>query len=159
MMVSVYHRQSIPRTEIAQKRVGVGGPLRAPVKYRWLVAVAALLTLTRCDPVQVIEGSDTHVSVRYDGVMNGLDQATELAKTVLRGARQDRKIAQNLLRGSRRRRALRFFRLRLNSAPITCRNTDAPSSIDSVATETILRSQPNPSPAVAPDGRIRIIGE
>lgn len=81
MMVAVYHRQSIPRTEITQKRVGVGGPLRAPVKYRWLLAVAALVTLAKCDPVQVIEGSDTHVSVRYDGVMNGLDQATELAKT------------------------------------------------------------------------------
>jgi hypothetical protein len=81
MMVIVYHRQSIPQTEITQKRVGVGGPLRAPVKYRWLHAVAALLILTKCDPVQVIEGSDTHVSVRYDGVMNGLDQATELAKT------------------------------------------------------------------------------
>jgi hypothetical protein len=33
-----------------------------------------------CDPVQIVEGSDTHVSVRYDGIMNGLDQATELAK-------------------------------------------------------------------------------
>lgn len=81
MMVSVYHRQGIPHIEIMQKSVGIGGPLRAPVKYRWPVAVAALLTLTKCDPVQVIEGSDTHVSVRYDGVMNGLDQATELAKT------------------------------------------------------------------------------
>ena len=29
--------------------------------------------------MQIIEGSDTHVSIRYDGVMNGLDQATELA--------------------------------------------------------------------------------
>jgi hypothetical protein len=81
MMVSVYHRQSIPRTEITQECVGVGGPLRARVKYRRLVAVVALLTLTKCDPVQIIEGSDTHVSIRYDGVMNGLDQATELAKT------------------------------------------------------------------------------
>src|SRR5271163_1152124 len=80
-MVSAYHRQSITHNGIAQKRVGVGGPLRVPVKYRWLVAVATLLTLTKCDPVHVIEGSDTHVSVRYDGVMNGLDQATELAKT------------------------------------------------------------------------------
>jgi hypothetical protein len=79
-MVSAYHRQSIMRTGTAQKRVGVGGPLRAPVKYRWLAAVAALLTLTKCDPVQIIEGSDTHVSIRYDGVMNGLDQATQLAQ-------------------------------------------------------------------------------
>jgi hypothetical protein len=36
--------------------------------------------LAACDPVQIIEGSDTHVSVRYDGIMNGLDQATELAR-------------------------------------------------------------------------------
>ena len=80
-MVIIYHRQSIPRIEVTQKRVSVGGPLRIPVRHRWLIAVAALLTLTKCDAVQVIEGSDTHVSVRYDGVMNGLDQATELAKT------------------------------------------------------------------------------
>lgn len=40
---------------------------------------AILALLTSCDPVQIIEGSDTHVSIRYDGVMNGLDQATALA--------------------------------------------------------------------------------
>jgi hypothetical protein len=45
-----------------------------------MVWLAALLTLCACDAVQVVEGSATHVSVRYDGVMNGLDQATELAK-------------------------------------------------------------------------------
>lgn len=44
-------------------------------------ALCSVLLLTACDPVQIIEGSDTHVSVRYDGVMNGLDQATQLAKT------------------------------------------------------------------------------
>jgi len=55
--------------------------LRARVKEGRLAALAALLLIAACDPVQVIEGSDTHVSVRYDGVMNGLDQATELAKT------------------------------------------------------------------------------
>ncbi len=42
------------------------------------VCLAGLL-MAGCDPVQIIEGSDTHVSIRYDGVMNGLDQATELA--------------------------------------------------------------------------------
>jgi hypothetical protein len=41
--------------------------------------LAAVLALAACDPVQIVEGSDTHVSVRYDGVMNGLDQAAELA--------------------------------------------------------------------------------
>jgi len=81
MMVSGYHRQCIPRAEIAQKRVGAGGRLRARMKERRLAAVAALLLLAACDPVGIIEGSDTHVSIRYDGIMNGLDQATELAKT------------------------------------------------------------------------------
>jgi hypothetical protein len=41
--------------------------------------LTALVMLAACDAVQIIEGSDTHVSVRYDGVMNGLDQATQLA--------------------------------------------------------------------------------
>jgi hypothetical protein len=80
-MVRAYHRNCIPRAGIAQKRVGVGGPLRAQVKNGRLAALAGLLLMAACDPVQVIEGSDTHVSIRYDGVMNGLDQATELAKT------------------------------------------------------------------------------
>lgn len=39
-----------------------------------------LLLLSGCDPVQVIEGNDTHVSIRYDGIMNGLDQAKALAQ-------------------------------------------------------------------------------
>ncbi len=80
-MVRAYHRHCIPRAGIAQKRVGVEGPLRTRVKEGRLAALAVLLLMTACDPVQIIEGSDTHVSVRYDGVMNGLDQATELAKT------------------------------------------------------------------------------
>jgi hypothetical protein len=42
--------------------------------------LTALLMLTACDAVQIVERSDTHVSVRYDGVMNGLDQATQLAQ-------------------------------------------------------------------------------
>jgi len=45
-----------------------------------LVATLALL-LAGCDPVQIVEGSDTHVSVRYDGMMNGLDKATERAQS------------------------------------------------------------------------------
>jgi hypothetical protein len=43
----------------------------------WL---AALAVLAACDPVQIIEGNTSHVSIRYDGIMNGLDQATELAQ-------------------------------------------------------------------------------
>jgi hypothetical protein len=46
-----------------------------------MAVLAALFLLTACDAVQIVEGSDTHVSVRYDGIMNGLDQATQLAKT------------------------------------------------------------------------------
>jgi len=80
-MVRAYHRDCIPRAGIAQKRVGVGGSLRTRVKEGRLAALAVLLLMAACDPVQIIEGSDTHVSIRYDGVMNGLDQATELAKT------------------------------------------------------------------------------
>ena len=44
-----------------------------------MVPFAALLLLTGCDAVQIVEGDDTHVSIRYDGIMNGLDQATQLA--------------------------------------------------------------------------------
>jgi hypothetical protein len=45
------------------------------------VALIALLPLLAgCDPVQVAEGSDTHVSIRYDGVMNGYDEAKNLAQ-------------------------------------------------------------------------------
>jgi hypothetical protein len=42
--------------------------------------LAVLLLLCACDAVQIVEGSDTHVSIRYDGIMNGLDQATQLAQ-------------------------------------------------------------------------------
>ena len=42
--------------------------------------MAAALALAACDAVQVVESSPTAVSVRYDGVMNGLDQATRLAQ-------------------------------------------------------------------------------
>jgi hypothetical protein len=38
-----------------------------------------VLLLAGCDPVQIIQNSDSAVSVRYDGVMNGLDQAKALA--------------------------------------------------------------------------------
>ncbi|HUC73074.1 MAG TPA: hypothetical protein VMS01_17935 [Stellaceae bacterium] len=44
------------------------------------LGLLTLLLLGACDPVQIVEGSDTHVSVRYDGIMNGLDRATELAE-------------------------------------------------------------------------------
>jgi hypothetical protein len=51
---------------------------------RPLPASAALVLLlpilAACDQVQIVEGSDTHVSIRYDGIANGLDEAKELAR-------------------------------------------------------------------------------
>ncbi|MGH7030277.1 MAG: hypothetical protein ACREE9_00060 [Stellaceae bacterium] len=58
--------------------------MRAPLAASRAAAFGILLLLlpllAACDPVQIIEGSDTHVSIRYDGIMDGLDQATALAK-------------------------------------------------------------------------------
>ncbi len=55
---------------------------RNPAEWRLrrVGALTALLALTACDAVQIVEGNDTHVSIRYDGIMNGLDQATQLAQ-------------------------------------------------------------------------------
>jgi hypothetical protein len=79
-MVATYHRQNILHLRRRQKRVGKKPLLHATRGAGGIGLVAVLLALAGCDPVQIIEGSDTHVSIRYDGVMNGLDQATELAK-------------------------------------------------------------------------------
>jgi hypothetical protein len=79
-MFLVYHRQTIARALSAQKRVGVGGASRLPANRRRTIVLAVLLLLCACDAVQIVEGSDTHVSIRYDGIMNGLDQATQLAQ-------------------------------------------------------------------------------
>ena len=51
--------------------------MRAPAAYAALIAL--LLLVAGCDPVRVVEGSDTHVSIRYDGIANGLDEAKALA--------------------------------------------------------------------------------
>ena len=52
------------------------------------VAAAVLLVLpillTACDPVRVVEGSETHVSISYDGIANGLDEAKQVAATACR---------------------------------------------------------------------------
>jgi hypothetical protein len=53
---------------------------RSPASTAAVLALLALLALLAgCDAVQIVEGSDTHVSIRYDGVMNGLDDAKKLA--------------------------------------------------------------------------------
>jgi hypothetical protein len=45
------------------------------------VLIGLLPMLAGCDPVEIVEGSDTHVSIRYDGIANGLDKATRLARS------------------------------------------------------------------------------
>jgi hypothetical protein len=55
--------------------------LRAPPACAGATLIALLPMLAGCDPVQIVEGSDTHVSIRYDGVANGLGEATRLAQT------------------------------------------------------------------------------
>lgn len=79
IMVSIYHRQRIQDAGPRQKRYGVGGRLRIPAGILPAAGFGALLLLAGCDPVQIMQSSDTAVSVRYDGVMNGLDQAKALA--------------------------------------------------------------------------------
>jgi hypothetical protein len=45
------------------------------------LVIGFLPLLACCDPVQIVEGSDTHVSIRYDGIANGLASATRLAQS------------------------------------------------------------------------------
>jgi hypothetical protein len=80
IMTNVYDRHDLVHIACAEKRAEVAGGLRRRVGPWRAAALAALLALTGCDAVQVVEGNDTHVSVRYDGMMNGLDQATLLAQ-------------------------------------------------------------------------------
>jgi hypothetical protein len=84
-MINTYHKQHILQPRRWQKR-NTGGPrLRAELTAGQVVLVVGLLQLAACDAVQIVENADTHVSVRYDGIMNGLDQATELAKRACAG--------------------------------------------------------------------------
>ena len=79
-MIITYHKQYILQVGRWQKR-NTGGPRsRAKLMAGQAVLLAGLFQLSACDAVQIVESADTHVSVRYDGIMNGLDQATELAK-------------------------------------------------------------------------------
>jgi hypothetical protein len=78
MMMLVYHIRDIVR---APRRGNlVGREARWRVSYR-AVLIGLLPLLAGCDPVQIVEGSDTHVSIRYDGIANGLDAATRLAQS------------------------------------------------------------------------------
>jgi hypothetical protein len=80
MMVKQYHKQYILQAVLGPKRNVVLPRLRAIPKNRRIVFLAGLVLLAGCDAVQIIENRNDHVSVRYDGLMNGLDAATELAK-------------------------------------------------------------------------------
>ena len=80
-MCDAYHKQYILQAGRWQKR-NTGGPrLRAKLTAGRAVFLVGLLHLAACDAVQIVESGDTHVSVRYDGIMNGLDQATGLARS------------------------------------------------------------------------------
>lgn len=79
MMIAPYHKHRLLHLGGRQKRVGKRPRLQR-MRAAAGICLLAPLSLTACDPVQIVEGSDTHVSVRYDGAMNGLDQATELAR-------------------------------------------------------------------------------
>ena len=72
-MLFTYHKQYILQAGSWRKHA-------RPTASRQAVLLVGLLQLAACDAVQIVENADTHVSVRYDGIMNGLDQATELAK-------------------------------------------------------------------------------
>jgi len=78
-MVDIYHKQYIQQAGRWQKRNTDGPRLRAKLTGH-ATLLAGLLQLAACDAVQIVENADTHVSIRYVGVMNGLDQATDLAK-------------------------------------------------------------------------------
>jgi hypothetical protein len=80
MMASIYHRLYILDPTPRRKRVARGGRLRRLPVLTGALLLALLPLLAGCDAVQVAEGSSTHVSIRYDGVMNGLDKAKQLAQ-------------------------------------------------------------------------------
>jgi hypothetical protein len=83
-MIRPYHKQYILQPSPAQKRGCKDSRLRHTRSAGlavWLSGLAMLAaSLAACDPVQIVEGSDTHVSIRYDGFINGLDEATQLAQ-------------------------------------------------------------------------------
>ena len=83
-MIEPYHKQYILQADPGQKRCGENYRVRlgrSANRAVWLVGLTMLAgILVACDPVQIVEGSDTHVSIRYDGVTNGLDEATQLAQ-------------------------------------------------------------------------------
>ena len=80
-MATIYHRQYILHAPPRRTRVGRGGRLRALPACAGAALIGFLPPLAGCDPVQIVEGSDTHVSIRYDGIANGLGAAIRLAQS------------------------------------------------------------------------------
>jgi hypothetical protein len=81
MMVPIYHRQYLLHSRSRQKCADGGGRLRVLPACAGAALIALAPMLAACDPVQIVEGSDTHVSIRYDGIANGFDDAKQLAQT------------------------------------------------------------------------------
>ena len=75
-----YHRQYILHPARRQKGNGAFRGRRIAAAALHLLPLALPAVLGGCDPVQIVEGSATHVSIRYDGITNGLDRATDLAR-------------------------------------------------------------------------------
>jgi len=80
-MIESYHKQYIQHPGQPQKCDARKPRLRRRPVARWAIwPFLGLLLLAGCDPVQIVEGDETHVSIRYDGIANGLDEATHLAQ-------------------------------------------------------------------------------
>jgi hypothetical protein len=80
-------------------------------KKRWLVVLSVPLALSACTSMPtVVRSTDAEVAVRYDGIVNGIDDAKQMAEKTcaVRGktARLRRVSDQGLGRS-----ALRLFRL------------------------------------------------
>jgi hypothetical protein len=85
MMVRIYHRQKLLHAARRQKCVVGRGRLRLRPARAGFILVALLPILSACDPVKIVEGSNTHVSIEYDGIGHGLDKATQLAQSACGG--------------------------------------------------------------------------
>jgi len=99
MMVHIYHRQKLLHPSPRRKRVGRAGRFGLLPVCAGAVLLALLPFLGACDAVQIVEGSSDHVSIRYDGVMNGLDQATRLAQTACGRYRKTAKLRKTYYEG------------------------------------------------------------
>jgi hypothetical protein len=77
MMAHIYHRQYIQQPASRRNCFGRAARLRGSAA---VVLFVLLPLVVGCDPVRIVESSDTHVSVRYDGIANGLDEAKEVAR-------------------------------------------------------------------------------